>query len=114
MPKYHDTLPFNPFIHGTSSQTLSMMQSTDFQLMPIIAMLQDFKVAPMVGELTQGGFSAIGDGSNGHTITGAPAFGRMHHDHYDLYKVIGSYTKYSDNISPDVCKENFKNILAGL
>ena len=111
MLKYHDTLPFNPFIHGTSSQTLSMMQGTDFQLMPVIAMLQDFKVAPLVGELTQGGFSVIGDGSNGNTITGAPAFGRMQHDHYDLNKVIGGYTKYADNISLDVCKENFKNIL---
>ena len=111
MPKYHDTLPFNPFIHGTSSQTLSMMQGTDFQLMPVIAMLQDFKVAPMVGELTQGGFSVIGDGSNSDTITGAPAFGRMQHDHYDLNKVIGSYTKYSDTMSLDTCKENFKDIL---
>ena len=111
MPKYHDTLPFNPFIHGTSSQTLSMMQGTDFQLMPVIAMLQDFKVAPMIGELTQGGFSIIGEGSNSDTITGAPAFGRMQHDHYDLNKVIGSYTKYSDNTSLDTCKENFKYIL---
>jgi hypothetical protein len=111
MPKHQDTLPFNPFIHGTSSQTLSMMQGTDFQLMPVIAMLQDFKVAPMVGELTQGGFSVIGDGSNGNTITGAPAFGRMQNDHYDLNKVIGSYTKYSDTMSLDACKENFKDIL---
>lgn len=111
MPKFHDTLPYNPFIHGTSSQTLSMMQSTDFQLMPVIAMLQDFKVAPMVGELRRGGFSIIGNGSNRDTITGAPAFGRMQHDHYNLDKIIESYTKYSDNISLDACKEKFKNIL---
>ncbi len=111
MPKHHDTLPFNPFIHGTSSQTLSMMQDTDFQLMPVIAMLQDFKVAPMVGELTQGGFSIIGDGANSDTITGAPAFGRMQHDHYDLNKVIGNYTQYANNTSLDTCKENFKDIL---
>lgn len=111
MPKYHDKLAFNPFIHGTSSQTLSMMQGTDFQLMPVIAMLQDFKVAPLVGELTQGGFNMIGDGSNSDTITGAPAFGRMRHDHYDLNKVIGSYTKYSDNTSLTTCKKKFKGLL---
>lgn len=113
MSKHHDNLPFNPFIHGTSSQTLSMMQGTDYQLMPVIAMLQNFKVAPMVGELTQGGFSIIGDGSNNDTITGAPAFGRMQHDRYDLHKVIGSYTQYSHNASLDIGKEkeHFKDTL---
>lgn len=111
MPKYYDKLPFNPFIHGTSSQTLSMMQSTDFQLMPVIAMLQDFKIAPMIGELNQGGFSAIGDGLNHNTITGAPAFGRMQHSHYNLDRVIQDYTKYSDTMNRDVCKDNFKKIL---
>ena len=111
MRQYHDTLSFNPFIHGTSSQTLSMMQHTHFQLMPVIAMLQEFKVAPMVGELTQGGFGVIGDGFNGSTMSGAPAFGRMHHAHYDLNRVIRSYTNYSHHLSLDVCKENFKDIL---
>jgi hypothetical protein len=79
--------------------------------MPVIAMLQNFKVAPMVGELTQGGFCIIGEGSNSGTITGAPAFGRMQHNHYDLNKVIGSYTKYSDHTSLNTRKEDFKYIL---
>ncbi|RUQ85347.1 hypothetical protein [Legionella septentrionalis] len=104
-------MPFNPFIHGTSSQTLSMMQHTDFQLMPIVAMLNNFKVAPMVGELTQGGFSIIGHGSNLDTITGAPAFGRIEHTHYDLDKVVGNYAKNPNDTNLQVCQEYFKNFL---
>ncbi|KTD37769.1 hypothetical protein Loak_1445 [Legionella oakridgensis] len=111
MPSYYDALRFNPFIHGTSSQTLSMMKHTDFQLMPILAMLQNFKIAPMVGELAQGGFGIIGKDSNDNTLTGAPAFGRMQHDHYDLNRVIKNYTKYSNNTTLNACKENFKDLL---
>ena len=111
MTKYYDSLPFNPFIHGTSSQTLSMMKSTDFQLMPIVAMLQNFKIAPMVGELAMGGFCIIGEGSNNDTITGAPAFGRMQHNRYDLNKVIESYTKHFNSARLNTCKEYFKDRL---
>lgn len=108
---YYDELPYNPFIHGTSSQTLSMMQSTDFQLMPVVEMLRNFKVAPMVGELTQGGFDTIGNGSEKDAFIGASSFGRMQHDQYNLNKVIKDYTQYSDNTNVETCKEKFKNIL---
>lgn len=97
----------NPFIHGTSSETLSMMQHTNFQLMPILRMLEDFKIAPMVGELTQGGFNAIGDDSNYNSFIGAPAFGEIHSARYSLNNIINSYTAH-DKISKNKCKANFK------
>ncbi|WP_157010388.1 hypothetical protein [Legionella fallonii] len=87
------------------------MKNTDFQLMPIVAMLNNFKVAPMVGELTQGGFAIIGNGSNDDTIIGATSFGRMKHEHYDLDKIIESYTKLPHNVALNSNKENFNETL---
>ena len=105
MQNPHDQLPFNPYIHGTSSQALYMMPSTDYKIMPILEMLK-MNLAPMVGELTKGGYDVISDD------VGIPAFGRMQHNRYDLKTVIENYTKYSDNMSLDVCKKNFKDIFS--
>lgn len=112
MPKNEEKLPFNPFIHGTSSQTLSLMQSTAYQLMPVLAMLQDFKTAPMVGELTQGGYSDLWTGSNRDTVAGAPSFGRIRHAHYDLPRIIKGFTRYSKATNLETHKGNFKKIVA--
>lgn len=90
-------LQFNPYIHGTSSETLSLMKHTGFQIMPILCMMQDFKIAPMVGELRQGGFASLGEGPNNNTIVGAPSFGRVHDLHYDLNKVIKNYATQSQD-----------------
>jgi hypothetical protein len=97
MSKSPIPLEYNPFIHGSSSHTLSIMQSTEFKLLPILTMLQNFKVAPIVGEMTQGGYGFIGDSSNTNSLTGTPAFGRFRNCSYDLEKVISSYTKFPKN-----------------
>lgn len=61
---------FNPYIHGTNSAALALMTQTDFQLMSAIEMLEQYGLAPLCGELTQGGFStAMADGK--------PCFARL-------------------------------------
>jgi len=56
---------FNPYIHGTNSAALALMTQTDFRLMSAIEMLEQYGLAPLCGELTQGGFStAMADGKS--------------------------------------------------
>jgi len=50
---------YDPFIHGTTSATRSLMTKTNFQLMPVLKVIDDFLTAPMVGELTCGGYSFV-------------------------------------------------------
>lgn len=51
---------YDPFIHGTTSAALALMSKTNFQLMPVLKMIDDFQVAPMGGELFKGGYEFIG------------------------------------------------------
>lgn len=85
----------DPFIHGTSSITLSLMAKTDFQLMPILRMMEDFYTAPMVGELTDGGYSTLGKKVSREEDVGAIAFGKLKTGEYNLDKIISSYTLFS-------------------
>lgn len=86
---------YNPYLHGTTSATLALMPKTDFQLMPVLKMLDDFYTAPMVGELTQGGYSFIGFKRVQEEAIGATSFGNLKTGDYNLKKITASYTRFA-------------------
>lgn len=97
---------FNPYIHGTNSAALALMTQTDFQLMSAIEMLEQYGLAPLCGELTQGGFStAMADGK--------PCFARLsgedNSNEYSLKKVIRNYAKTNEAVSKEECLDNLRH-----
>lgn len=102
------TVPFDPFIHGTTSATLALMSKTNFQLMPILKMMDDFQVAPMVGELTQGGYSILGFKGAQEEDVGATSFGKVLTGLYNLKKITANYTQFK-SAANNTALDNFKD-----
>lgn len=78
---------FNPYIHGTNSQTLFVMAHTEYQLLSPLEAIHQFGVAPLTGELDRKGSCTIPTASN------YTSFGRLYNNEYDLTLVIADYTK---------------------
>lgn len=96
---------FNPYIHGTNSAALALMTQTNFQLMSAIEMLEQYGLAPLCGELTQGGFrTAMADGQ--------PCFARLNgqdnSNEYSLKKVIRNYAETNQAVSKKECLDNLR------
>ncbi|MFT4059918.1 MAG: hypothetical protein QM652_10265 [Legionella sp.] len=91
---------FVPYIHGTNSATLALMPQTNFQLMSPITMLEEYQLAPLCGELTQGGL-------NSATADGQPCFAKLNggkdRNEYSLNSVIYHYTKINEVLSKEDC-----------
>ncbi|KTC70216.1 hypothetical protein Lbir_1799 [Legionella birminghamensis] len=85
---------YDPFIHGTTSAALALMSKTNFQLMPVLKMIDDFQVAPMGGELFKGGYEFIGFELVQKEKIGAISFGNLKTGEYNLKEVTGSYTQF--------------------
>lgn len=83
-------VPFDPFIHGTTSATLALMSKTNFQLMPILKMMDDFQAAPMIGELTKGGYSILGFKRAQEENIGATSFGKVLTGYYNFKKITAN------------------------
>ncbi len=79
--------PYNPFIHGTNSSILPVLVKTDMQLLSPIDMIRDYKIAPICGEFTQGGYTRA-------TSRGMPSFGRVSGGRYSLGKITSDYTNH--------------------
>lgn len=75
---------FNYFIHGSTSQTLELMKQTGFKLQSPIDMIENYGLAPLAGEIYQGGFRRAASRGN-------PSFGRVEHHRYDIKRVINGY-----------------------
>ncbi len=103
---YDQEPAFNPYIHGTNSAALALMTQTDFSLMSAIEMLEQYGLAPLCGELTQGGLdSAMADGK--------PCFaklsGEVNSNEYSLKKVVGNYAKPNKEVGQKIRTKNLKN-----
>lgn len=48
---------FNPFIHGTNSSIFALLPKTNFKLISPMDMLATYNLAPMSGEISQGGLA---------------------------------------------------------
>ncbi|WP_133129079.1 hypothetical protein [Legionella quinlivanii] len=101
---------YDPFIHGTTSAALALMSKTNFQLMPIMKMIDDFQVAPMGGELTRGGYEFIGFELVQKEKIGAISFGNLKTGEYNLKEVTGGYTQFVPPTKTAVLN-NFRNLL---
>ena len=76
---------YNPLIHGTTSPALLIMAQTDFQLMGPLSLIKQYGLAPLSGELTQGGLAIIGQDCR-------PCFALLYNNsHYSLNKIIENY-----------------------
>jgi hypothetical protein len=84
----------NTYIHGTTSTALALLSKTDFQLMPILKMLDDHARAPMTGELTLGGYDTIGFELAQNSMKGAISFGRINGCSYNIDSITQGYTKF--------------------
>jgi len=108
--KYEETVAFDPFIHGTNSSIFSLLPKTNYQIMPILSMLDDFQVAPMSGELTRGGYNIVGTTLVKEENIGRTSFARMTttgYNSYTLEKVLSDYTSLKVT-SSDTSLEDFK------
>ncbi|CAM2879386.1 hypothetical protein [Legionella worsleiensis] len=99
------SINYDPFIHGTTSATLSLMTKTNFQLMPTLKMIDDHTAAPVVGELTQGGYNFLGFKLVQQEDIGAISFGRLIKGHYNLKKITASYTQFNPPTSDKTLKD---------
>ncbi len=86
---------YDPYIHGTTSKTLSLMSQTDFQLMPILWMIDEYYKAPMVGELVRGAYSVVGKKIARKEHIGAISFGNAYSGGYSLSTVTREYTGFT-------------------
>src|SRR5258708_3351471 len=82
------------------------MTQTDFRLMSAIDMLEQYGLAPLCGELTQGGFStAMADGK--------PCFARLsgedNSNEYSLKQIILNYAKANKAVSKKECLDNLRH-----
>lgn len=86
----------NPFIHGTTTECLAVLEKTNFTLMDPIDMVDQYGLAPVTGELNYRG------GYNNHTFSTSPKFGRCTKYPYNLMKVIKNNTVPPRNNSTDL------------
>lgn len=81
---------FNPFIHGTNSSVLAILPATKFEFISPLDMMEKYGVAPMSGEIAEGG-------AMGPLSEGAVRFGRLGNSdanrEYSLSRVVESYAK---------------------
>jgi hypothetical protein len=99
--KYEGDLAFDPFIHGTNSAIFSILAKSKYKLMSPLEMMDEYKAAPMSGELTQGGYERIGNKTMKEGKMGKPSFGILStndKDAYTLEKIISNYANL--NLSP--------------
>jgi hypothetical protein len=106
---------YNPYIHGTTSATLCLMAKTDFQLMPMLKMIDDYQVAPMVGELTQGGYKFPGSKLVQEEVIGATSFGKLQTGRFNLRTITAGYTRFNSPKTDEILqnlKDELTNSLA--
>lgn len=94
----------NSYIHGTNSSILELLPLTNFELIDSISMIENYKVAPIGGEIKLGGNSTI-------TARCNPCFGRVkkeNNNSYDWNKVL-KYTNIKIDQSPvELLKEQIE------
>lgn len=80
----------NPWIHGTSSKILEILPYTEFQILDPIMMIEKYKIGPITGEISGGGFGNVWNHCH-------PRFGRVFSENYNSYDLskVKRYTKLS-------------------
>lgn len=106
--KCYDKEPaFNPYIHGTNSAALALMTKTDFRLMSVTEMLEQYELAPFCGEITRGGLdSAMAEGKSCF----AKLSGEYYSNEYSLEKIMTSYASTQFRLSSkESCLRDLKD-----
>lgn len=75
----------NPFIHGTNSSMLQVLEYTDYTMIEPVDMVEKYGVAPLTGEMGYRG------AYRGFMRTSNTRFGRCRDYSYDLKKIIEEY-----------------------
>jgi len=93
---------FNPFIHGTNSQSLALFRQTKYQLLAPTEMIEEYLLAPMTGELT------IPSGVY-HTY---PCFGRLNTtSRYNLQHIVDAYSAVRNGFTLESIQDESLNRL---
>lgn len=101
------------YVHGTNSAALNLMSRTDFCLISPIEMLRKHHLAPLTGEISNGGLRV-------HTDMCYPCFGidsgndRVSSNAYTLTKIVESYANQQSwvKVSAQQAKSDLINALA--
>jgi len=113
---YEGEPAFDLFVHGTNTSILATLPKTKFTVMSPLEMMDTYQTAPMTGELTCGGYDAVGKPMR-DTSMGKTSFGIMSSKgSYSLERIQSSYTALkvgSDKLSLDAFKKAALNGLDG-
>ena len=90
------------------------MDRADNQLMPILQMLDQYQTAPMVGELTPGGYAYLGAQPAKNEFVGAISFGELRGGDYNLASITSRYTEFNQATLTQTCDAFQQQILASL
>lgn len=74
-----------PFIHGSSSSVLALLPHTEFMLYSSVWMIDKYRIAPIGGEIVQGGLDTILSESRLAFGVASPAY------HYNLQHILSKY-----------------------
>lgn len=101
---------FNPFLHGTNTSIFPILQKTNSQIMSPLEMIEEFKIAPITGEIKAGGFDVIRVKAH----IGKPSFGSLSAkgvNSYTLEKIIDGYTNRAVSSTKEASLLTFKSEL---
>lgn len=112
--RYTGPFKFDPLIHGTNISIFATFPRSDFQVMSPLVMLDNYQAVSMTGELTRGGYDAVGNATVKEEDIGRTSFAKMtatDSNSYSLEKVLEKYTTIKA-ASNDTSLDDFKNALS--
>lgn len=92
--KYTGHSAFDPFIHGTNTSIFALLPTTKFQIMSPLAMIDQYGIAPVSGEITDGGYTFLGYQPISKEPIGTTSFAKLvnHNEYgYSLSNVTEKY-----------------------
>lgn len=89
LKNFQDKTNYNPYLHGTTSSVLALLEKTDFQLMPFMSLLEKYQIAPFSGELHTLGAKGL---NLGETLS----FGQLKNCTFDINSILLGYASYRE------------------
>lgn len=83
----------NPYIHGTNSSILPLLQYTEFKLLSPLDSIKNYGVTTLTGELTKGGWNMVESNNVPSFGVLKPSGRRNDQIEYTLQKIIKNYTE---------------------
>lgn len=103
---------FDPFLHGTNTRIFSILSKSEYKIMPILEMIDEFLISPMCGEITDGGYSSIGNASIKDGDMGKTSFGLLSSDIFDLNTIIDMYADVKNiHDNPEDYRYHFRTLI---